>query len=64
MTDDNDVSPCMGGWCRMRDKCPNYRADNVAQPAERLCPKGSDGVVPGFVPVLVRTRQHMREVFA
>lgn len=61
---DNNVNPCMGGWCRLRDKCPNYRSDSIAKPAERLCPKGADGVVPELVPVLVRTRQHVREVFA
>lgn len=32
------VDSCMGGWCRVRDNCPNYAAASLdAEPAERLC---------------------------
>lgn len=62
-----DATPCMGGWCTMRDRCPNYRSDRIlSEPAERLCPKGIDGIVPGLrtEPVMVRTRNGLQEVFA
>jgi hypothetical protein len=30
---------CMGGWCRSRDRCANYVAEQRPgrEPAERLC---------------------------
>lgn len=39
------ITPCMGGWCAKRDRCPHYTApDAIASaPAERLCPQGRDG---------------------
>lgn len=37
------MTPCMGGWCAKREKCPHYRASGQ-QPAERLCERGHDGV--------------------
>ncbi len=41
--------PCMGGWCRQRDKCANYWAAPLRdrEPADRLC--GSDRDDPEFI---------------
>ena len=48
--------PCMGGWCRSRERCANYYAQSPLTPSERLCgsveepnpirmdPSASDGV--------------------
>ena len=36
-------TPCMGGWCRLRDHCAHYQAEDRAEPAERLCVPGQDG---------------------
>ena len=34
---------CMGGWCRMRDRCGLYApGSHDADPAERLCRPGKD----------------------
>lgn len=39
------LRPCMGGWCRRRDVCANFRASSERErPAERLCERGQDGV--------------------
>jgi hypothetical protein len=36
---------CMGGWCSLRNGCPNYLTrQGRGEPAERLCVKGADGV--------------------
>lgn len=47
---------CMGGWCRKREHCPQYRPgadDDASPPAERLCEHGADGV--GITrPVVIR----------
>lgn len=42
------TTPCMGGFCQKRARCPNYtEADrNVEEPAERLCWRGQDGFGP------------------
>lgn len=37
------MTPCMGGWCGKRDKCPHYQADSDEQPRERMCIPGRDG---------------------
>lgn len=29
--------PCMGGWCRSREKCAHYYTQSPNMPAERLC---------------------------
>lgn len=42
---------CMGGWCRIRDKCPHFHARDTSRPAERLCVPGADGVGQ-FIPML------------
>ena len=34
---------CMGGWCRRRNNCTNYKTDDRSEPAERLCIPGEDG---------------------
>lgn len=54
---------CMGGWCTLRERCPHYGADGIAQPAERLCPAGLDGYFPGLRDVveLVRMDRAGRE---
>lgn len=49
------MKACLGGWCRIREACPNYNAMDRRNPAERLCVKGRDGVrrpapVSFFVP--------------
>lgn len=42
------ITPCMGGWCTQRDRCPNYHSESRAQPAERLCEPGQDGIRDGY----------------
>lgn len=44
---------CMGGWCRTRDRCGNYLAEQRPgrEPAERLC-----GKVEKPTPVRVQER--------
>ena len=38
------TTACMGGWCRIRAKCPHYtQARRGPEDAERLCPAGQDG---------------------
>ncbi len=40
---------CMGGWCRIREGCPNYAyGEGRFIPAERICDRGSDGKVDGM----------------
>jgi hypothetical protein len=36
--------PCMGGWCEIRESCPDYEPNGL-KPAERLCAPGADGVL-------------------
>ena len=32
------IYPCMGGWCRSRDRCAHYLLGDVElPPSERLC---------------------------
>jgi hypothetical protein len=39
--------PCMGGWCRERDRCAHHHAPVVRLPVpERLCPPGEDQPEP------------------
>lgn len=42
------IVQCMGGWRRQRERCQHYSASKLGQsePAERLCPKGSDEPEP------------------
>ena len=35
---------CMGGFCKKRDRCGHYWADDRNMPSERLCEPGADGV--------------------
>ena len=38
------MKACMGGWCRIRNKCPHYTdAARGPEDAERLCIQGHDG---------------------
>ena len=40
----SNVTPCMGGWCILRDHCAHYHSGRrVQQPSERLCIPGRDG---------------------
>lgn len=40
--------PCMGGWCRARERCAHHHSTSKIAPAERLCVAGSDGTAkPG-----------------
>lgn len=38
---------CMGGWCRLRDRCEHYTARPAPGlvPSERLCEAGHDDPV-------------------
>lgn len=37
------MTPCMGGWCAVREKCPHYTSPTICRPSERLCIDGRDG---------------------
>ncbi len=37
------MTPCMGGWCGLREKCPHYTSPKWRDPSERLCIAGQDG---------------------
>lgn len=36
------MTPCMGGWCGLREKCPHFTSAQ-RNPSERLCITGQDG---------------------
>lgn len=36
--------PCMGGFCRARERCAHFHSTSKVEPAERLCASGTDGV--------------------
>ena len=58
---------CLGGWCRKRNQCANYRAEDRREPAERLCVPGADGVgrdVPVFIRTPVEALEQKQEVEA
>lgn len=39
------TTACMGGWCRIRERCPHYtEAVRSIYDADRLCIPGADGV--------------------
>ncbi len=44
---DFEITQCMGGWCRVRSTCANYRAPEKPglEPAERLCGKVDEPLV-------------------
>ena len=44
---------CMGGWCSLRERCPQYHAVNRSHPAERLCHPGRDGVLEDWQPMVM-----------
>ncbi len=50
----NSVTPCMGGWCHMRDHCAHYHSTSRRRPAERLCYRGEDGQSDAVAVVLHR----------
>lgn len=37
------IKACMGGFCALRDRCPNFHAEFRGSPNERLCLPGKDG---------------------
>lgn len=41
---DAALRQCMGGWCRVRDRCEHYTAPRLPglEPCERLCETGRD----------------------
>lgn len=41
---DGALRQCMGGWCRLRDRCEYYTAPPAPglDPSERLCETGHD----------------------
>jgi hypothetical protein len=47
----------MGGWCSIREKCPQYHATDRRWPEERLCDRSEDGKVSAWrglsVPIFV-----------
>lgn len=45
---------CMGGWCLVRENCQRYSACTGADPVERLCQPGLDGVLKGYAVCLYR----------
>lgn len=47
MTDPDRPMACMGGWCRIRERCPHYGIESD-EPAERLCKPGRDGEASDF----------------
>jgi hypothetical protein len=40
---------CMGGWCKERETCEHYNAENRSDPVERLCSS-----VPAPKPIVVQ----------
>jgi hypothetical protein len=48
-----ELKACLGGWCRRRQNCANYHADDRSDPAERLCEPGHDGQGIGEYPVRI-----------
>jgi len=49
------MNACMGGWCRIRGRCPNYtEADRDTEPSERLCEPGRDGVLADVTAASIR----------
>jgi hypothetical protein len=37
------IQPCMGGFCRLRDKCLHHAdPDNSHRPSERMCSPGKE----------------------
>ena len=36
------MTACMGGFCRSREKCADYRATGSREPVERRCPPGEE----------------------
>ena len=43
---ENTLPACMGGWCKVRDRCAQHLLADRSTVAERLCPKGEARVVP------------------
>ena len=38
------MTPCMGGWCSLRDHCRHFHVGTMYRtPSERLCRTGQDG---------------------
>jgi hypothetical protein len=33
---------CMGGWCKLRDKCARHHAIDRRRPVDRLCETGEE----------------------
>ncbi len=49
------LTPCMGGWCRIREQCPHYtEAKRGPDDADRLCLPGQDGARDGWALVIRR----------
>jgi hypothetical protein len=42
---------CMGGWCKLRDKCARHHAVDRRRPVERLCERGEEQPEPLVMPV-------------
>jgi hypothetical protein len=34
---------CLGGWCRVRDRCERHITDHREHVVERLCDRGDEG---------------------
>ena len=47
------MTSCMGGWCKRREGCAHY-IERGADPVERLCIPGRDGLRYGMPQTLRR----------
>jgi hypothetical protein len=52
----------MGGWCRKRERCPNYHAASESEiPDERICAPGRDGEARWDVVIPINTQRLQSE---
>jgi hypothetical protein len=57
-----NIQSCMGGWCRKRERCPNYHAASESQvPDERICAPGRDGEARWDVVIPINTQRLQSE---
>lgn len=49
---------CMGGFCRHRDNCGHYHAEDRREPAENLC---RDEGGSQWVPINFQRREELKE---
>jgi hypothetical protein len=44
-----NVTPCLGGWCKVREKCANYLVGTGSRDDIRLCARGKEMPSPVHV---------------